>query len=95
VVQQYPSLAAKAMFVQLLSEGSSISVPASQNNLDLWVSSLGVQFTAVHDVAGAGQAMKTTFGARMTTYIVERATGKIVVKKSEELSALEALKTLP
>ncbi len=94
MVKQYPGLAAKAMFVQLLSEGATIDVPASQTQLDAWVSTIGVQFTAVRDVAGAGQALKKTFGNRMTTFIVERATGKILVKKSEEISALASLTSM-
>ena len=61
----------------------------------MWVGSEKEAFTVVRDPDGAGFNAKKLLGIKMTTYIVERETRKIVVKGTPETDVLPKLDTLP
>ena len=88
------SYAAKATFLQLMTEGLSPSAPASKNQLDAWVSSTGMPFSAAFDADPKSFTIRSTYGIKETTYIVERATGKIVAKAADALTGLTKLDAL-
>jgi hypothetical protein len=95
VVAQYPSLAAKAMFVDVVIEGATPTTPTTKPNLDAWVAGMKNAFSTMMDVDASPFATKSTLGIKETSYVLERASGKILVKTSSPLDALTQLAALP
>ena len=84
------------MFVQLLEEGATPSDIVTKSNLNSWISAIGVPFTTAMDADGAAPfTLKTTLGIKETTYIVDRATMKILAKTSGASAGLDKLDALP
>jgi len=83
------------MFVNVLLEGVNPSTPVTKAQVGLWASSEKEAFTVVRDPDGANFNAKKLLGIKMTTYIVERETRKIVVKGNPETDVLPKLDTLP
>jgi len=95
VVTALPKNSAKAMFVDLLTEGSTPTSATTDVELRSWVNALKVPFTTARDPDGAGFSIRTTYGIKETTYIVDRATMTIVAKAKTPEAALTALEGLP
>lgn len=95
VVGQYPSLAQKAMFVDIVIEGATPTTPTTKPNLDAWVAGMKNPFSTMMDVDASTFATKSTLGIKETAYVLDRATGKILVKNSSPLDALTQLAALP
>jgi hypothetical protein len=74
---EYPSYADKAIFVDLLAEGSKDTDPASVQHLDLWIEDREIPFTAAIDPPGVGQSIVNDFSPRENTFLIELATMKI------------------
>jgi hypothetical protein len=94
VVTQGPTHAAKVQFIELLIQGATPTKPATKANLDNWVATLQVPFTSVIDIEPR-LALESVYGEKETTYVVERATRKIVLKTPTPLVALGKLASLP
>jgi hypothetical protein len=97
--QQYAELMGKAMFVNVLLEGTTPDNPTTKAQVSGWANGLKLPFTVVRDPDGADFNAKKTLGVKMTTYIVERATMKIVAKGKPpsitEREMIPKLKALP
>lgn len=70
----------KAMFVNVLVEGTTPDNRTTKSQVANWANGLSLPFTVVRDPDGADFNAKKTLGVKMTTYIVERSTMKIVAK---------------
>jgi hypothetical protein len=91
---EYPNYADKVIFVELLAEGGTHTVPAEPTHLDAWIGSAGIQFTTTIDPPGVGQRIIAEVSPRENTFLVELSTMKIVqrVKSPSQLyPALDAL----
>ena len=95
MVSKLPQFADKAVFVNVLVEGKTPAKPALKADLDSWIKELSVPFTVVTDVAEAPFAAKKAWGVRETTYVLDRATMKILVRKANAALALKELEKLP
>lgn len=95
VVAQYPSLAAKAMFVDLVIEGETPTTPTTKVDLDAWVAGMKNPFSTLMDADPTTFATKSTLGIKETSYILDRASGTILVKTSSPLDAVTKLAALP
>ncbi len=95
MVKTLPSHADKAMFVDLLTEGTTPTSLATDVQVRAWVNSLKVPFTTARDPDGSDFAIRTIYGVKETTYIVDRATMIIVAKAKTPEDALTALDALP
>lgn len=89
----------KAMFVDVIIEGTTPDDTATKPQVSSWATGLKLPFTVVRDPDGADFNAKKTLGVKMNTYIVERATMKIVAKGKPptitEREMLPKLKALP
>lgn len=95
VVAQYPALAAKAMFVDVVIEGATPTTPTTTANLDAWIAGMKNPFSTLIDADPSTFAAKATLGIKETTYVVERATGKILIKTASPVDGLTQLGALP
>ena len=68
---EYPSYAARAIFVDLLAEGSSLTEPVTESELDAWIEGPGISFTTAMDLPGVGQRILKDFSPTDQTYLVE------------------------
>jgi hypothetical protein len=84
----------KVQFVEILIQGTTPTKPATKSNLDSWVSVLAVPFTSVIDIEPS-LALEGLYGPKETTYVIERATRKIVLKTATPAVALGKLAALP
>lgn len=75
---EYPSYADRAIFVDLLAEGSSPPEPVTEAELDAWIEGPGIAFTTVIDLPGAGQRILKDFSPKDNTYLVELSSLTIV-----------------
>jgi hypothetical protein len=98
LTKQYASLADKAIFVELLAEGSPLHTSVSTKaNLDTWISNFKIAFTTLRDPDGVGQRIIKDFSPREYTFVVELATMKVLYKGygySKVQGAFDLLKTL-
>ncbi len=83
------------MFINVLVEGTTPTNPVTKSQVGIWANNEVLAFSCLRDPDGAGFNAKKVLGIKMTTYIVERATRKIVVKGSPETDVLPQLDTLP
>jgi len=96
VVKALPSNTDKAMFVDLMTEGSTPTSGMNQTELRSWISALKVPFTTAYDVdPSTSFTIRKTYGIKETTYIVDRATMTIVAKTATPEDGLNALAALP
>ena len=91
---KYPSYADKAVFVELLAEGSSHTVPAETTHLDSWIGTGTIPFTTTIDPPGVGQQIIGAIGPRETTLLVELATMKILLRTKSTVTLYQALDQL-
>jgi thiol-disulfide isomerase/thioredoxin len=94
-VNLFPSIGEKAQFVQLMTEGETPTDAATRENLDRWISIISPQFSTGKDAANNPFSVRRTLGALETAYIVDRATMKIITKKTLITDGLEALQKAP
>lgn len=90
-----PSFAPKALFVEILIEGTTPDTPVTQVNANNWIKALSVPFTTAIDADPSTFTAEKVYGIKETTFIVERATMKIVAKAANPELALDALSALP
>jgi hypothetical protein len=95
VVSKLPQYHEKAAFANLLVEGQTPSVPAKKSDVDSWVGLMKVPFTVGGDDPATAFLLRKTYGPRETTYVIERATMKILAKTSNAALALQELDKLP
>jgi hypothetical protein len=95
VVAKLADNAAKAMFVEILIEGITPTDGVTLANANAWIKALSVPFTTLYDQDPATFTAEKIYGPKETTYIVERATLKIVAKATTPETALTTLATLP
>jgi hypothetical protein len=88
---KYPSYAEKAVFVELLAEGSSHTVPAEPAHLDSWIGTAEMSFSAVIDPPGVGQRIVEQIGPRETALVVELESMKILLRTTNLASAYATL----
>jgi hypothetical protein len=91
---EYPSYAHKAIFVDLLAEGSSPPEPVTEQELDAWIESPGISFTTAIDLPGVGPRILKDFSPKENTYLVELESLTIVAHEqapSKLYPALDAL----
>lgn len=93
IVAAWPELSKKAIFVELLTEGSSPTVPATKANLDLWIDYTSMPFTAGIDPNGTIE-LRTRLGVEDMSYIVELSTMRIVDRTVDYRSLLAKLRAL-
>jgi hypothetical protein len=95
---QYPSLASKAVFIELLGEGSPLHTSVTtKTNLDNWITKFSIPFTTLRDPDGVGQRILKDFSVREYTFVVELATMKVLYKGygyTKVQGAFDLLKTL-
>jgi hypothetical protein len=84
----------KAVFVQLLTEGSTPEKPASKLQLDSFISSVQIPYSAFRDPDGSPFFIADNIGAKHTGFVLDRETRKILYK-GDELAALGKVETLP
>lgn len=95
MVAAYPKEAAKAIFVDIMVEGSTPDDVATKANLDSWVKGLDIPFTVLRDPDSVQFRARGKLGQRKTAYLVELATMKILKKTTSDVSEILAgLKTL-
>lgn len=82
------------MFVELLAEGSSHTVPAEPSHLDAWVGAAEMPFTAVIDPPGVGQRIIEQIAPRETTFVVELSSMQILLRTKGTAAAYALLDTL-
>jgi hypothetical protein len=95
VVKDLSTNAPKAMFVQLLVEGANPSSPTTKANLDAWIGSRRIPFTTGMDAVAGSREIKSVLGPKETSYIIDRASLKILVKTTTTDDALVELAALP
>lgn len=99
MASEYASLMGKAMFINVLVEGTTPDDTTTKAQVGSWATGLKLPFTVVRDPDGADFNAKKTLGVKMNTYIVERDTMKIVAKGKPpsitEREMLPKLKALP
>ncbi len=91
---KYPNHADKAVFVDLLAEGSALLEPVPDQELDAWIQGPGISFTVATDLPGVGQRILKDFSPTDQSYLVELASRKIVghgQAPTELYAAIEAL----
>lgn len=93
IVAAWPAFAAKAVFIEILTEGSTPTVVATKANLDVWVKATQMPFTAAIDV-GADQALRPMLGVEDTSYVVDLATMKIVDRSVDWARLLDEMRDL-
>ena len=96
MVKALPGNTDKAMFVELMTEGSTPTSGMNQVELRSWVSTYKVPFTIAYDAdPSTSFAIRKTYGIKETTYIVDRTTMTIVAKTATPEDGLTALAGLP
>jgi hypothetical protein len=83
------------MFVNLLMDGDGSGPDATKVELQSWISSLNVPFSAGRDPNSMPFAIRHTLGERETTYVVERATMKVLAVEASPPDGLKKIMTLP
>jgi hypothetical protein len=95
LVTQYPKLASKAVFVDMLVEGETPDDVATRANLDSFVKGLAIPYTVVRDPDGVTFRIREKIGKNKTALLVELSTMKVVAKSATDyktvVSKLEAL----
>ena len=68
---EYPTHADKAIFVELLAEGSLTTEPAGELELDAWIEDREIPFTTAIDLPGVGKRILKDFSPAENTYLVD------------------------
>ena len=95
MVKAAPTLSSKTMFVDLLMDGDGGGTDCTKAQLDSWITNLMVPFSAGRDPDTMSYAIRHTLGERETTYIIDRATMKILAVEASPPDGLNKLKSLP
>lgn len=95
MVSKLPSDGSKAMFVELIVEGSTPTTPITEPQLRAWVNGLKVPYTTAIDVDPSTFAIKKSYGIKETAYVIERDTRKILAKTKTIEDGLTALEAQP
>jgi hypothetical protein len=81
LVPKYGEVADKAIFVELLAEGSPLHTsPTTKANLDNWITTFSVPFTTLRDPDGVGLRIVKDFAPRENTFVIELATMKVLYR---------------
>ena len=88
LVSQYPKLASKAIFVDILEEGVTPDDTTTKANLDAWIKGLAVPYTAVRDPDGVQWSTRTKIGHNKTALLVELATMKIIEQSDDDYTVV-------
>jgi len=76
---QYADYADKAIFVELLAEGTPLHTsPSVKANLDAWVTRFNIPYTTLRDPDGVGERIVSQLSPREHTFVVELSTMKIL-----------------
>ena len=81
------------MLIQFVVEGNTPTAKCSKSQLDSWMNGIKIPFSGFKDVDGADFAIRTQYGERMTAYVLDRATRKILFK-GNDTSAMAKLESL-
>lgn len=84
---EYPRYADKAIFVDLLGEGSTPPEPVTEQELTAWIEGPGISFTTAIDLPGVGPRILKDFSAKDQSYLVE-LDSLTIVDRSQAPSAL-------
>ena len=95
VVSKVAANAAKALFMEIVIEGTTPSTAPTIPNLNTWINGLKVPFTSALDADPASFSIKKTYGIKETTFIVDRTTMKILAKGKTPEEGLTLLDGLP
>ena len=71
-------LDAGGVIVEVLA--SNVGAPPTRNNLNSWITTVGLPVTALIDPSGVGTRTLNTYGVRESTFIVDLATMVVVFK---------------
>lgn len=93
LVAAWPELHAKALFIEILTEGTTPTVPATKGNLDAWVRATNMPFTAAVDV-GDTQALSALLGVEDMSYLLELPTMRIVDRTVDYAKLLDEVRAL-
>ena len=95
-VTKYPKYADKATFISLVAEGANPSKVATKADVDSWIKSINkIPFSCGGDVPESPFGIKNGIGKKETTFILDRASMKILVKAGSFQAALIELDKLP
>jgi len=75
---EYPNYADKAIFVDLLAEGSTETEPATDKHVDVWIEDKEISFTTACDPPGVGQRIINDFSPVENAFLIELGSMKIV-----------------
>ncbi len=92
---EYPNHADKAIFVDLLAEGAMSTVPATEPQLDAWISAFEIPFTTAIDLEGVGLRILKDFSPVENAYLVDLETLTIVQHEQSPSMLYPALDALP
>lgn len=96
LVSEYPKLASKAIFVDMLEEGETPDDYATKANVDAWVKGLKVPFTEIRDPDSIKWGIRNKIGHNKTALLVELATMKVIARSENDYTVvLDKLKSLP
>ncbi|MFO0564331.1 MAG: hypothetical protein U0263_01650 [Polyangiaceae bacterium] len=82
------------MFVELLAEGSSHTVPAELVHLDAWISDRELPFTTAIDPAGVGMRIVEQLSPRENAFLVELSTMKVLFRTTSPSALYQKLDAL-
>lgn len=95
MVSEYASVMSKAIFIDVMIEGTTPDDAITRAQVSSWATGLKIPFTVMRDPDGGDFNAKKTLGVKMSTYIVERTTMKIVAKgKPPSITEREMIPTL-
>lgn len=84
------------MFVNVIAEGQNPSKVATKADIDNWIKTqTKVPFTCAGDATESPFGIKNLIGKKETSFVLDRATMKILVKTGSLQSALTELDKLP
>lgn len=94
MVGKLPDFGTKAIFVDVVVEGVTPTTSPTRDNLDTWINVSKIPFTTARDRDSAVGRARDVLGSKETTYIVDRATRRILVV-TDIFTAIDELQKLP
>jgi hypothetical protein len=90
----YPSHADKAIFVELIADGDTPKQPATEPQLDAWITVAEISFTTAIDLPGVGPRILKDFSPAEVSYLVDLETLTILQHEQEPSALYSALDAL-
>lgn len=90
----YPNHADKAIFVELIADGDTPKEPATELQLDAWITVAEISFTSAIDLPGVGPRILKDFSPAEVTYLVDLETLTILQFEHEPSALYPALDAL-